>query len=244
MPTNEVFIYDNEYNRIGSFGGEGIEEGKFYCPRGVAIDHDDNIIITCGALYCVQKFTAEGRFVKAAGKPGTGECEFQGPDGVAVGTDGRVYICDVGNNQVQILSSDLAFLGSFSSTDPEYGAGRLNNPSSIAVSGDGNLLVPDLAGQCIHIFSPDGQYLTRMCKPGVTAGCIMSVMCIAADSNMMYVGEGIGRVSIFNKHGIYVSSFGSNGQGPGEFQMIKGIAVGNGKIYTCEWVSNRVQVFL
>ena len=244
MQTHEVIIYSKEYDRVGSFGGEGIEEGKFYCPNGVAIDHDGNIIITCHSYYCVQKFTAEGKFIKAVGKPGKEEFEFLGPYGIVVGKNGKVYVCDTGNDRIQILTSDLELIGSFSSTDSEYGSGRLNNPTSIAVADDGNVLVPDIFGQCIHVFSPDGKFLTRMGKPGHTAGCITAPMCVAADSEMIYVGDSIGRVSIFNKRGVYVSSFGSHGQGPGEFSVIKAMAVHNGMIYTCEWSSNRVQIFL
>ena len=245
MTSHEVIIYNKQYERVGSVGGQGIEEGKFFCPRGVAIDHNDDIIITSAAgLKCVHKFTAEGKFIKAVGKPGTGDFEVQGADGIAIGKDGKVYICDVGNNRVQILTSDLEFLGNFSSTDPEYGSGCLNNPSSIAVMDDGNVLVADMVGQCIQMFSPDGKFLTRMGRPGHTAGCITVPMCVATNNEMIYVGDGIGRVSIFNKHGIYVSSFGGRGQGPGEFSTIKAIAVYDGMIYTCELTSNRVQIFL
>ena len=57
------------------------------------------MIITCAALECVQKFTIDGVYLKGAGKPGKGEFELQGPNGVAIGKDGKIYVCDLGNKK-------------------------------------------------------------------------------------------------------------------------------------------------
>lgn len=50
---------------------------------------------------------------KVVGKKGMGACEFRKPQGICVGTDGRVYVVDAGNHRFQILSKDLEFLGVF-----------------------------------------------------------------------------------------------------------------------------------
>ena len=246
MGTNEVLVYDENYEKIGTIGGEGIEPGKFYCPQGVAVDHDNHVIITCYAMHCVQKFTVDGKSLKAAGKASKGEFEFQAPNGLAVSKDGKIYVCDQGNNRVQILSNDLTFLGNFSLADPEYGSGSLNNPSGIAINSEGNLFIADMVNHCVQVFSPEGQFISRIGKQGHTGGCLISPMCIAIDKDdMLYVADGSCRISTFTKHGVFVRTFGGHGSELGKFTLPRGVCLDSDqKLYICEWNANRVQIFL
>ena len=245
METHEVFVFDENYERVGTIGGQGVEPGKFYCPFGIAVDHDNHVIITCAALQCVQKFKIDGKFLKGAGKAGSGEFELKSPNGVTVGKDGKVYVCDLGNNRIQILSNDLEFLGNFSATDPEYGSGCLNNPNGVAINSEGNIFVADMLGHCIQVFNPEGRFLTRIGKQGHLGGCLTSPMSIAIDEDdNIYVGDGMCRISTFTKHGVFVRVFGGNGPEPGKFGLIRGICFDSDKkLYVCEWQTNRVQIF-
>ena len=48
---------------------------------------------------------------------------------------------------------------------------------------------------------------------------------------------------MFNSNGVYIKSFGSNGEGPGQFSVPSGIAVDNsGVVYVCD-ETNRIQLF-
>ena len=49
----------------------------------------------------IQRFTSEGVFVSKWGTGGTGNGEFSGPEGVAVASDGSVYVSDVNNHRIQ-----------------------------------------------------------------------------------------------------------------------------------------------
>ena len=60
-----------------------------------------------------------------------------------------------------------------------------------------------------------------------------------------YVSEwGNYRVSVFTSEGVFVTSFGSCGEGPGQFKRPCGIAVDNsGVVYVCDINNHRVQLF-
>ena len=62
---------------------------------------------------------------------------------------------------------------------------------------------------------------------------------------MVYVSEwGNSRVSVFTSEGVFVTSFGSRGKGPGQFKGPRGVAVDNsGVVYVCDVLNYRVQVF-
>ena len=58
-------------------------------------------------------------------------------------------------------------------------------------------------------------------------------------------GEGWNdRVSVFTLEGRFVTSFGSEGAGPGQFGWLYGLAVdSNGVVYVCDSHNKKVQVF-
>ena len=64
-------------------------------------------------------------------------------------------------------------------------------------------------------------------------------------SNRVYVSElSIHRVSVFTSAGQFVTSFGSVGNGPGQFDYPRGLAVdGSGVVYVCDGWNHRVQLF-
>ena len=69
---------------------------------------------------------------------------------------------------------------------------------------------------------------------------------ITVDSNgLVYVCEcGNHRVSVFTSEGQFVTSFGREGSGPGEFSYPEGLAVDNsGVVYVCDTKNNCVQIF-
>lgn len=52
-------------------------------------------------------------------EPGKGDDEFTHPQGLAVDKDGRLYVCDQGNNRVKLYSPDGKLLGQFTVPEPE-----------------------------------------------------------------------------------------------------------------------------
>ena len=64
-------------------------------------------------------------------------------------------------------------------------------------------------------------------------------------NNLVYVSEWFNhRVSVFTSEGRFVVSFGREGQGPGEFNYLCGLAVDDsGVVYVCDTDNNRVVLF-
>lgn len=76
-------------------------------------------------------------FVLAWGTSGTAAGQFAGPYGIAVASDGQIYVTDQFNHRVQRFTAtgDFIFeLGSFGSGD-----GQFNVPAGLAVDSDGSL---------------------------------------------------------------------------------------------------------
>jgi len=58
-------------------------------------------------------------FLGTDGQAGDDEKHFNDPQGVATDSDGRIYVCDRGNNRVAVFSADGKRLGQFAADAPE-----------------------------------------------------------------------------------------------------------------------------
>jgi virginiamycin B lyase len=58
----------------------------------------------------IAKFSKDGKFIKGWGKLGTGPGEFNVPHGLAMDSQGRLFVADRGNNRIQVFDQDGNFL--------------------------------------------------------------------------------------------------------------------------------------
>ena len=74
-----------------------LPDGTFFISDGYGNTH-------------VMKFDKNGKFLKMWGTKGTGPGQFNGPHGIAVGLDRRVYVSDRGNGRIQVFDEEGNFL--------------------------------------------------------------------------------------------------------------------------------------
>ena len=90
-------------------------------------------------------------FVTKWGTLGSGDGQFNGPAGIAVDSNGNIYVADGNNNRIQMFSSDGTFItqwGSYGSGD-----GQFMQPTSITVDSSNNIYVVDKNNNRIQKFS-------------------------------------------------------------------------------------------
>ena len=78
-----------------------------------------------------------GQFITQWGTKGTGNSQFISPQGVAVDSQGNVYVVDPGNSRVQKFDSNGKFVQSYGTTN------SLKSPLGIAVDQSGNIFLAD-----------------------------------------------------------------------------------------------------
>ena len=95
-----VFSEDGKY--LHQFGQEGWGKGELDHPSGLCVN-GDYVYVAESRSSRVSVFHTLGQFVHSFGKRGTGRGELKGPRGVAIDEDGFVFVCDVGNNCIQVF---------------------------------------------------------------------------------------------------------------------------------------------
>ena len=86
-----------------------ITQEKFSQPTGVAVDKDDNIYVSDDVISSLFKFSKEGKLMKIAGHNGIRPGEFNDLGFIKL-INNQLYVCDSGNNRVQILNTELEYV--------------------------------------------------------------------------------------------------------------------------------------
>ena len=109
--------------------------GPFNRPTNIAIAPNGELYVADGYGNCqVHRFTATGQLIQSWGEPGVGPGQFHLPHGIAVGTDGRVWVTDRENDRIQIFSPTGEFLGQW--TD-------VQRPTQVRLAADGLVYVSE-----------------------------------------------------------------------------------------------------
>ena len=162
---------------------------------------------------------------------------FQKPYGVTVGSDGRIYVTDIGRVIVMDLKNkEYDFIG----LGP--GMGELGLPIGIAITSDNRLFVGDVAQNKIFVYV-NGRFSTALGHEGE----FDSPSGIAVDEkhNKLYIVDTRKhRISVYDLTTYKpITTIGHRGTGPGEFNFPTNIAVDDeGNLYVVDTGNFRVQI--
>jgi len=239
--NGQVAVFDSSGKRIRTIGSEGDGPGQFQWPRYIAIDSNDNVYVT--SEHKLQKFNRNGKFVKSVGsgskgrKPG----EFNMPQGVKVHQN-QVYVCDFHNNRIQVFDLELGFIRSVGTKGT--GHGQYNRPNDLAFDSQGNIYVSEYGNNRVQVLDPIHLYLQQFnLKSG--PGKLNNPEGIHIASDCVYVSDCRNHcIAVFQLSGEFLTSFGKEGRGRGEFRRPRGIVFDcDGFLYVCDWWNHRIQVF-
>jgi subtilisin family serine protease/streptogramin lyase len=220
---------------------KGLEAGIIYHFRVVAINgggttYGSDLTFTAQAPPPSYKFSF--------GSAGTGNGQFFFPTGIAVDSEGSVWVADYGNNRIQKFNSKGEYLSQFGSSGS--GNGQFKLPEAIDIDSEGNIWVVDSGNNRIQKFNSKGEYLSQFGSQGSGNGQLQSPysLDVDAEGSVWVVDSGNNRIQKFNSKGEYLSQFGSYGSLPGQFKSPTGILIdAGGNVWVSDNLNNRIQKF-
>ncbi len=189
---------------------------------------------------------------------GTGRAALTRPVGVAVGSNGRVYVADHGAQSIKVYTLAGAFLFEFRNV-ADGKATHLRSPVHLALDSAGNLWVTDRGLRGVYIFDPDGKFL-RKYQPNGDAAFQWTPLALTLGKDGSLFTSDVGetkehRIRIFDPSGKELVQFGRTNQvysakdAPGEFYFPNGLAVRESsktaqrELFVADGDNRRIQVF-
>jgi len=166
------------------------------------------------------------------GGHGNGKGQFENPHGIAVDSAGNIFVADTGNGRIQKFSPNGTFVASIATTDP----------NGIAIDRAGNIYVTEIGSKHrVQKFGPDGTFIAewspRFYGPRKIA--------IGPDDSIYVVDQGGTRIVKLSLNGQVLTTWGSGGNGDGQFKDHTSVAVDprTNKVYVADPINKRIQVF-
>ncbi len=168
---------------------------------------------------------------------------FNHPSGIAVDSQGNIYVADTENHCIQKFTESGTFISKWGKMG--IGDGEFEYPHAIAVDSQDNVYVNG-GNHTIKKFTSTGTFISKWGYMGIEDGEFSFPHGIAIDSNgdVYVTDERSNRIQKFTSSGAFITKWGSEGSGDGQFKYPKGIAVDSeGNVYVADSGNNRIQKF-
>jgi hypothetical protein len=177
--AGNVYIADTRNNCIRRISPNGavntiITSGAaLNTPSGLATSQQGLIVADTGN-HVVRRINADGSVKTIAGSVGQSGSEdglgsaarFDSPLGLAISTNGIIYVADCGNHLIRVISPEgvvTTIAGSaaaWGSADGTGSSARFNGPIGLALDRAGNLFISDSNNHTIRKVTPTGEVST------------------------------------------------------------------------------------
>lgn len=157
------------------------------------------------------------------------------PSDIGVSSSGDIYIADRGRGQISVFGVDGAYRGPLGLGGTKF---YIKDPVALKVSGD-IIYVADLISRKIFIFSSSGRLIRELWD----ISSLKSPAGLAVSKDYIYVLDAeMPDIKVFSKKGMNVMSFGSAGDGLGEFSDPASIGLDeDGNVLVSDTGNKRVQ---
>ena len=144
---------------LGRLGEAGEKDDRFNRPTDIATAANGDFYVTDGyGNSRVVKFSKEGKFLKAWGKKGVGEGEFNTPHTVTVDKEGLVYIGDRENFRIQVFDANGNFLRMWDHVGSPWGLDITEDQKLFMTDGHNNRVIKlDLDGGILGVLGEFGK---------------------------------------------------------------------------------------
>ena len=214
----------------------GANKGHLNFPQqpghlwGIAVAPNGHTFIVDNNTHQIHVFDEQRKHIRSFGQQGSGNGQLYFPRGIAVYTDGLVYVSN--NHLIEVFKMDGTFV-------KHFGVVQLSNPWGVTVNNK-QVYVADSGHHRISIFTLEGQCICTIGSRGSGPGQFNypSAVAISPDGDM-YITDDNHRVQVFSPDGVFQKEFGK-----GQLNCPRDILItADGHVLVANTGNNHVVVF-
>lgn len=241
--------------------------GLGYRPSCICVDEYGDFYVTDPDHALVWKYDHTGKFLLKWGSFGSGDGQFNFPQGIASGPAGEIYVVDTYNSRIQKFTSTGQFItkwGSFGTYvyPTEAGPYNFDFPFGVTVTPTGDIWVTDTNNYRVKGFSSEGVSIgnfkagndVRWYGIGSTnpGDHLTAPWGVVSDANgNLWVGDYGGIRNDADTHiklhlrpsWVFPVEFAIEGGGPDQVYFPSGLVLGQEYLYVVEHSNHRVHQF-
>jgi sugar lactone lactonase YvrE len=155
-PSGQVTVFAGQSGVSGFENGTG-STARFNKPHGICIDMQNNLYVTDFINHAIRKIEPDGEVTTMAGSgintiygmvDGIGAAaRFHYPEGIAIDTNGNLYVADYVNDRVRKITQNLVVTTFAGSTegyqDGPANIAQIDDPTGVGIDAQNNLFVTD-----------------------------------------------------------------------------------------------------
>jgi len=164
-------------------------------PGGMAIDTENRLLYVADVNQD-QVLVYDADSLKLKRRIGTGgqkhalttPGDFARPGGVAVDSEGNLYVADTLNDRIEIFDGDGKFISTFGKAGD--GPGYFSRPKGVAIDSDNHIWVVDGMQDRVQVFNQETQLLISFGGHGMLPGMFQGLVGITIDKqNRVFTSE-------------------------------------------------------
>jgi YD repeat-containing protein len=256
--SGNVWVADSENDRIEAFTPSGAfiravftgvpGERQYLYPVGIAVNRSAGLVYVTDYVAdrsgdFVEEFSTSGEYIRSFGPAGSGGGQFSTPNGIAVDSNGNVWVVDTFHYRVEKFSSTGTFIAAYGTWGS--GNGQFKEPLGITTDPSNHVYVTDGENERVEVLSTEGAFLGQFGSGGTGNGQFAKPYAIASDpasGNLLVTDQNNNRAEVFTGSGAFVGIFGSFGAANGQFYEPHGVTVDStGGVYVVDEENSRVE---
>jgi len=226
---DKITVWDEtDLSYITSFGANGLGNGQFRDPRGIAISNGKIYVVDFGndrvTVWNESTLAWESNF----GSTGAGDENFSGPIGITI-DNGKIYITDEGNNRVCVwVESGLTW-------DANSGA-VVSSPRGIGVADSKIFIASFIGDQVVVLNQSDLSANTTFGSSNLDGPRGLHI----ANGIIYVLDNANARIAFFDLSDYsLLLSYGSSGSGVGQFSSLREITSIHNRVYVSDTLNAR-----
>ena len=267
---------------LRTYAGSGVNDfadgsaltAQFNTPSGIARTTDGRLFIADTNNHRIRVISADGATVSTYAGDGvegfadgsTSTARFNFPRGIAVTADGRLFIADVSNSRISVISADGATVSTYASigfgfADGSTSTARFRLPRGVALAADGRVFVADELNSRIRVISADGATVSTYAGSGIFGLANGSTstarfntprgVAVAADGRVFVADAFNHRIRVISADGATVSTYAGDGvqsfadgsTTTAQFDSPTDVVVASdGRVFVADTGNNRIRV--